>query len=236
MPDYARTRDIMAWLDPLDLKALPSLEVMQSVLPKFPQHTLLTRDFFEAMLREAGDLNLPPGGDWAQVGVWCGGGALFLRTLMDELGLSGRMLHLYDAFAQLDAGSLSMPGDRAFVQALGGTVPMDNEARAHELLARFGHKYTTRIIRCDVTDGGPGVAASPLSFLHIDVDFYEPTRAALSRFYDQVLPGGIIIVDDYFLDLVHCREAVDDFIRERSLEPQLRLKRFSSFSVMMKKS
>ncbi|MCK0536388.1 TylF/MycF/NovP-related O-methyltransferase [Alcanivorax quisquiliarum] len=236
MPDLAQAREAMTWLSPLDLQALPSLEAMQAVLPQFPPHTLLTRDFFEAMLQEAGDFNLPPGGDWAQVGVWRGGGALFLRALMDDLGLGDRLLHLFDAFSELDAEALSRPGDRAFVQALGGGAPMDNETHARQLLRRFGHQDSTRVIRCDITDDNAGVTLPPLSFLHIDVDFYEPTRAALSKCYDRVLPGGIIVIDDYFLDLVHCREATEDFIHERSLADEVSLQRFSSFSVLVKKT
>jgi hypothetical protein len=44
------------------------------------------------------------------------------------------------------------------------------------------------------------VAAHPqlkISLLHVDVDLYEATKAALDAFYPAVVRGGIIILDDY---------------------------------------
>jgi hypothetical protein len=35
------------------------------------------------------------------------------------------------------------------------------------------------------------------SFVHLDLDLPEPTRAALEYFHPRMLPGGIIIADDY---------------------------------------
>jgi hypothetical protein len=35
------------------------------------------------------------------------------------------------------------------------------------------------------------------SFVHIDVDLYEPTLASLEFFYDKMSVGGILVIDDY---------------------------------------
>ena len=50
-----------------------------------------------------------------------------------------------------------------------------------------------------------------LSLIHIDVDFYEPTRAALELTYGKLSPGGYVIIDDYGVDMFNCNDAVDDF-------------------------
>ncbi len=34
-------------------------------------------------------------------------------------------------------------------------------------------------------------------FVHIDVDMYEPTLAGLEYFYPKLVPGGVLVVDDY---------------------------------------
>ena len=39
-----------------------------------------------------------------------------------------------------------------------------------------------------------------ISILNIDMDIYEPTLAALENFYDLVVPGGIIILDEYGIE------------------------------------
>ena len=36
-----------------------------------------------------------------------------------------------------------------------------------------------------------------VSFVHIDVDLYQPTRDSLEFFYPRMNDGGIIIVDDF---------------------------------------
>lgn len=36
-----------------------------------------------------------------------------------------------------------------------------------------------------------------ISLLHLDVDVYAPTRTALEHFYDRVVSGGLIVLDEY---------------------------------------
>ena len=38
-----------------------------------------------------------------------------------------------------------------------------------------------------------------ISLLHLDVDLYEPTLAALKAFYPLVVPGGLVVFDEYGL-------------------------------------
>ena len=56
----------------------------------------------------------------------------------------------------------------------------------------------------------------PIVILRLDGDFYESTKIVLEELYDQVLPGGAIIIDDYG-DFQGCRKAVDDFLSERNI-------------------
>jgi hypothetical protein len=56
-----------------------------------------------------------------------------------------------------------------------------------------------------------------ISLLHIDVDLYEPTKHILEKFYDRVVKGGIIILDDYGA-FAGANKAVDDFFdRKREI-------------------
>lgn len=38
-----------------------------------------------------------------------------------------------------------------------------------------------------------------LAILHLDMDLYEPTKIAIDHLYDLVLPGGVIILDEFAL-------------------------------------
>lgn len=49
-------------------------------------------------------------------------------------------------------------------------------------------------------------------FVHVDVDLYAPVKASLEFFYPQLLPGGLIVIDDYgFTNWPGVREATDEF-------------------------
>ena len=53
------------------------------------------------------------------------------------------------------------------------------------------------------------------SFVHIDVDLYQPIRDALDFFYPRLVPGGIIVLDDYgYLDFPGAKKAVDEFLQD----------------------
>jgi O-methyltransferase len=49
-----------------------------------------------------------------------------------------------------------------------------------------------------------------IAVLHVDVDWYRPTMDTLKWLYPLVVPGGIVIVDDYDA-WPGCRLAVDEF-------------------------
>ncbi len=39
------------------------------------------------------------------------------------------------------------------------------------------------------------------AFVHLDLDLYEPTLAGLEYFWPRLVPGGVIVNDDYLSDL-----------------------------------
>jgi len=61
------------------------------------------------------------------------------------------------------------------------------------------------------SDRQPG----PIAFAHIDCDWYDPVKFCLESIADQMLPNGIIVLDDYH-DYGGCKTAVDEFLKARS--------------------
>ena len=55
-----------------------------------------------------------------------------------------------------------------------------------------------------------------ISILRIDVDWYEPTLQVLEYLYDKVIPGGVIICDDYGA-WKGARLAIDEFREKRGI-------------------
>lgn len=51
-----------------------------------------------------------------------------------------------------------------------------------------------------------------VALLHIDVDVYAPSKLALEAFYDRIVPGGLIVLDDYAI-VAGETTAVDEFFQ-----------------------
>ena len=62
-----------------------------------------------------------------------------------------------------------------------------------------------------------------ISLLHFDLDLYEPTKFALTRLWDLVVPGGVVVFDEYALPPWGGEAtAFDEFCRERSIRVELK--------------
>lgn len=57
----------------------------------------------------------------------------------------------------------------------------------------------------------------PIRFLHVDVDMYEPTKASLEFFWDSLIEGGCVVIDDYNHAVFEgATRAVDEFLCGRT--------------------
>jgi hypothetical protein len=63
-----------------------------------------------------------------------------------------------------------------------------------------------------------------IAFLRLDGDLFVSTWDPLAAFYDRVIPGGYIYVDDYG-SFNGCREAIDKFRFENKIFEPLRFVR-----------
>jgi len=52
--------------------------------------------------------------------------------------------------------------------------------------------------------------------LHLDMDVKEPTEFVLSALFDRVVPGGVIMIDDYTA-VEGATSVVDDFVERTGL-------------------
>ena len=60
-------------------------------------------------------------------------------------------------------------------------------------------------------DENPGLR---LSLLHLDMDLYEPTLAALKAFWPRLLTGGVVLFDEYAIrEWPGESEAVEEFFK-----------------------
>lgn len=165
-------------------------------------------------LKELLKLTLALPGDAAECGVFRGASAFIIAKSLIGAG-TGKSLHLFDSFTGLsapgaedgnywDAGVLAC--SRAEVEA--NLAPVAAAVRFHPGW---------------IPQGFGAVADLRFAFVHLDVDLHQPTLDALRFFYPRLVPGGIIVCDDYGFDTCPgARLAMDDFFADKP-EPVIHL-------------
>jgi len=148
-------------------------------------------------------------------GVWNGGSTTLLGT-----GALGRDVWAFDSFE-----GLPKPGPRD------PDAHADWEGEAHgseEKLREAFTRYAGRPDRLHVVKGWfndtfPQVAEQigPIALIHIDADWFDPCLLALETFYDKVVPGGYVAVDDLRM-WQGARDATDEFRGKRGITAKIR--------------
>lgn len=231
-------RNIMSFLNPLFIgENITSFSLLQDKIKEFPPHTLLPLDFFEASIQFFPDKGeLLTSGDWVQIGVGKGGGALFFKAIMEDMKINQK-LFLIDTFGFISLSDINKAKDVEFIRQLGlteqGLSNSDFLDEVESLFKSFNLYENILLIQQDINYYPVEKIPKEIAFLHIDVDFYEATLSALEFFYDSVVPGGIIIIDDYFMELLNCKDAVDYFFQKRQTDLGIHSVKFSSFALLI---
>ena len=158
-----------------------------------------------------------PHGDVVECGCWHGHSTLAIATLLAERGFRERF-HVFDSF---EGGLSSFKSeDESFF----GLTEQEKQAQIAQFASDF--EFVRALVEpfpfVQLHRGWiPAVFAEyrPVAtrFVHIDVDMYEPTKAALEYFWDSVVPGGCIVVDDYNHSVFEgATRAVDEFLRDKT--------------------
>jgi hypothetical protein len=143
-------------------------------------------------------------GRWAECGVFSGYSALSLCAVARSVdaAFDGTGFHLVDSFEGLGPAH---ERDYASVRGADGA-----ETRVPPVLGEGHFRTDFATVKAAFAEFPgvtfhkgwiPGVLATlpeaQWSFAHVDVDLYEPTRACLEYFLPRLVPGGVIVCDDY---------------------------------------
>jgi len=60
----------------------------------------------------------------------------------------------------------------------------------------------------------PAFDCPPIAVLRLDADWYESTMICLEKFWNHIMPGGLILIDDYYA-WEGCAKAVHAFLAKR---------------------
>ena len=159
-------------------------------------------------------------GDIAECGCLWGLSAYVISCHMQLFAKSfdGNGFHIFDSFEGLSEPlELDRQGAEGRVKA---SMRKGHFAASLDIVARNltvfpGIKYYRGWIPSRFHE----VRTHKFRFVNLDVDLYEPTRDSIMFFYPRLVPGGIIISDDY--NWPGCREAICECAAKLGYEIEL---------------
>jgi O-methyltransferase len=184
-----------------------------------PHYSMVRNENLKTLYDLVSELNTSRlAGDIVECGVWNGGSAAIMGVacMKDRQLIQERTIWLFDSFQ-----GLPPPGEQD------GDVERQNYfqgwnrgevALVEEIFRKVGFPLEKMVIV-------PGWFNETLSksrvrkvaLLHIDADWYDSVKAVLEIFFDRVVPGGFVVMDDYGY-WQGCSQALRDYFAEHRVE------------------
>jgi hypothetical protein len=195
------------------------IDVVESVKP----YTMTTPERIQALghaLEYLHQQGIP--GDIVECGVWRGGSMIAAARALQRLGDTRRTLWLYDTFEGMSAPTehdVSNKGIKAsdkFAKRKRGEDSSDwcysslDEVTANVKATNYPADRL-RFIKGKVEETLPAQAPERIALLRLDTDWYESTKHEMDTLFPRLVPGGVLIIDDYG-DWAGARKAVDEYL------------------------
>jgi O-methyltransferase len=147
-------------------------------------------------------------GAFVECGVWKGGSMMAIARTLVRLGHTDAQLYLFDTFEGMTAPTehdvsrsgrsaqslLEEDADREG-SALWARAPLE-AVQAALRTVRYPAE-NLHFVKGPVEETLPGAAPEQIALLRLDTDWYDSTRHELEHLYPRLLPGGVLIIDDY---------------------------------------
>jgi len=186
-----------------------------ALLAKYRDHTMLPEQRFVDSLGLARVGVAAGPGDIVECGTWRGG---MSAAMAEHVGDAEHLSVLFDSFEGLPEPDLALDGERAVASMTDDPALTYDNCRSSEEDARAAMAISGRPYRLergwfDDTVTKYAKEQRPIAVLRLDGDWYDSTILCLRELFGLVIPGGVVIVDDY-VDWPGCSRAVHDFLSE----------------------
>lgn len=144
-----------------------------------------------------------PAGAMMEIGTYRGGGALHLSNCAPKRHII--VCDSFEGFKQLDKKldamfTMEMFKDTSFE---GVSKLFTERKRSFEVIPGF------------FPDSCKDRTLPPVSFVHLDIDLYEPTLESLFYLDERMMSSAYIVLDDYLRGAEGIVQAVDEFLAKR---------------------
>jgi O-methyltransferase len=160
-------------------------------------------------------------GDIVECGVWRGGSMHVAARVLDSLGDHGRDLYLFDTYEGMSVptvhdvrfdGTLAADRLAAFKKhrsSIWAYASLEDVTEGFRQVPYPAEKV--HFVKGRVEDTVPGAGPDQIALLRLDTDWYESTAHELTHLYHRLVPGGVLVLDDYEW-WQGARRAVDEFL------------------------
>jgi hypothetical protein len=168
-------------------------------------------------------------GDITECGVWRGGSMMLIAKALLQLKDTERHLYLYDTFAGMTKPSAkdSTRFEKRSPEESYAASKKDDEvvhwsyASLREVqtnLSSTGYDQSKlHFIKGPVEQTIPGTVPEKIALLRLDTDFYESSKHEMEHLFPRLVPGGVLILDDYG-HWEGQRIAVEEYIKQHQLK------------------
>lgn len=160
-------------------------------------------------------------GDVAECGVFRGATVIPMGQWLNDVG-SKKMVWGFDSFQGFDdsvAADIELGGDVDPQKMVGG-FSLTSLQEVQEKVDRLQLTGRIHLVKGTFKDTLPKYQHQYFSFVHLDCDLYESYKVCLDFFYPRVVPGGIILFDEYNdPPWPGCNKAVDEFLTDKPEKP-----------------
>lgn len=129
-------------------------------------------------------------GSFVEFGVYRAGCAFMILSTTNLR--QDQRLYLFDTFSGIPATNLT---EKEIRHGLAGRLSNTSSAYVKQYLKHWSDH--TVIVEGDVFETLPKTETGSIAFCHMDLNASEPTQRALEYLYPRLVPGGMVVFDDY---------------------------------------
>ena len=160
-------------------------------------------------------------GDYVECGVWKGGNLILFKKFLEKNNLISKKIYAYDTFEGMTTPS-SYDYNLSTKESAENILKGDKDRKTNNwgicsledvksnILKTVGNLDSIEFVKGPVEETLNNKIPNKISLLRLDTDWYSSTKKELEVLYDNVTPGGIIIIDDYG-HWSGTKKAVDEF-------------------------
>jgi hypothetical protein len=163
-------------------------------------------------------------GDIVECGVWRGGSMMLAKDLCSDSQIA-RRIYLYDTFTGMseptgdDVSHIERPARETYRATVSDGNTGWAEASLEDVTDNFRQAGllddSVAFVKGKVEETLADTNSHPqrIALLRLDTDWYESTKVELEVLYPRLVPGGVLIIDDYG-HWAGARKAVDEYFEK----------------------